>query len=224
MLMRRFSSRFASRPASQPASRSASRASALPAPTPRASRLAPRLLLTAVASVAALAAVPVAAHADTGPTRVPPSPFGSLDGPGDPDAFGGFDGLDGLDGFGGFGGGLRPVDGHGGRGADRLTVSVTDSGTNSDGAHELRCGPDGGTHPDPAAACDRLEEITRDGQDPFAPVPKGANCTMQYGGDATAHITGTWHGRPVDATYKLTNGCEISRWNRMIPVLPATAS
>ncbi|WP_394432553.1 SSI family serine proteinase inhibitor [Streptomyces sp. SGAir0957] len=176
------------------------------------SRLAPRLLLTAVASAAALAAVPAAAHADTGPTRVPPSPFGSLTGPEITDPFGGFGGPGGLGGLGG------------GRGGDRLTVSVTDSGTSADGTSELRCGPDGGTHTDPAAACDRLEELDRSGQDPFAPVPKGTACTMQYGGDATAHVTGVWHGRPVDATYKLTNGCEISRWHRMIPVLPATAS
>jgi hypothetical protein len=45
---------------------------------------------------------------------------------------------------------------------------------------------------------------------------------MQYGGPATARITGTWHGRPVDATYKRTDGCEISRWQGLVPVLPAT--
>ncbi|MGY0025200.1 SSI family serine proteinase inhibitor [Streptomyces sp. YJ-C3] len=151
-------------------------------------RLSSRLLLTA-ASAAALAAVPVSAHADTGPTRMPPPPFGAPDGPG----------------------------------GDHLTVTVADSGNGSDGTRELECGPAGGTHSDPGAACDRLDELAGDGQDPFAPVPKGSLCTMQYGGAATAHITGTWHGRAVDATYKLTDGCEISRWNRLVPVLPATA-
>ena len=154
-------------------------------------RVASRLLLTAAASVAALAAVPVAAHADTGPTRKPPPPFGSLDG----------------------------VAG------DHLTVTVADSGNGSDGTHDLQCGPagpTGGTHPDPAAACERLDELAGNGQDPFAPVPDGTFCTMQYGGTATAHITGTWHGRAIDASYRLTNGCEISRWRQLVPVLPAT--
>lgn len=110
-----------------------------------------------------------------------------------------------------------------GIGPDQLTVTVADSGTGNDGTRELDCAPAGGSHPDPAAACARLDEIAADGRDPFAPVPDGTNCTMQYGGPATAHITGNWHGRPVDATYKLANGCEISRWKQLIPVLPATA-
>ncbi|MFJ8823731.1 SSI family serine proteinase inhibitor [Streptomyces sp. NPDC102467] len=158
--------------------------------SPRLSaRFSARLLLTAAASVTALAAVPAAAHADTGPFRMPPPPFGSPD-----SAYG-----------------------------DHLLVSVAGSGNGSDGTHELECGPAGGTHADPGAACGRLDELAAGDPDPFAPVPKGAYCTMQYGGGATAHITGTWHGRPVDASYKLTNGCEISRWQRMVPVLPATA-
>ncbi|MFI7385346.1 SSI family serine proteinase inhibitor [Streptomyces sp. NPDC049813] len=157
--------------------------------------LSSRLLLTAVASVAAFAAVPGAAHADTGPIRVPPSPFGSLDG---------------------WDGGLGAV------GGDHLTVSVVDAGAGKDGTSELRCDPDGGTHADPAGACRRLGELAGEGQDPFAPVPKGTYCTMQYGGNATAHVTGAWHGHRVDASYKLTDGCEIARWNRMVPVLPTT--
>ncbi|MET9493898.1 SSI family serine proteinase inhibitor [Streptomyces sp. NPDC006552] len=158
--------------------------------------LSSRLLLTAAASVAALTAVPATAHADTGPTRIPPSPYGSLDGWG--------------------GGALGTV------GGDHLTVSVVDAGAGKDGTYDLRCHPDRGTHADPAGACKRLDELADDDQDPFAPVPKGTYCTMQYGGNATAHITGTWHGHRVDSSYKLTDGCEISRWRRMVPVLPAT--
>ncbi|MEU6840827.1 SSI family serine proteinase inhibitor [Streptomyces sp. NPDC046716] len=110
-----------------------------------------------------------------------------------------------------------------GVGRDELTITVADSGNGHDGTSDLRCGPAGGTHEDPGAACATLDRITADGTDPFAPVPDGTNCTMLYGGPATAHITGTWHGRPVDASYKLSNGCEIARWKRMAPVLPATA-
>ncbi|WP_306337316.1 SSI family serine proteinase inhibitor [Streptomyces sp. KL118A] len=107
---------------------------------------------------------------------------------------------------------------------DRLTVTVTDSGGEGDGTYELNCHPTGGTHPNAAEACARLDEVTVWGTDPFAPVPPDSMCTMQYGGPATAHITGTWQGRPVDATYDRSNGCEISRWDGLVPVLPATSA
>ncbi|MFG2434774.1 SSI family serine proteinase inhibitor [Streptomyces sp. NPDC048508] len=104
--------------------------------------------------------------------------------------------------------------------ADRLTVTVQDAGNGADGTYELDCHPAGGSHPRPAEACDLLDGNTTWGKDLFAPVPPTALCTMQYGGPATAHVTGTWAGRPVDARYDRTNGCEISRWNTMVPFLP----
>ncbi|MET8687663.1 SSI family serine proteinase inhibitor [Streptomyces sp. NPDC004732] len=137
-----------------------------------------RLALTAVASVAALSAVPATAQATA--LTAPPT--------------------------------------------DRLTVTVTGSGGAGDGTYELNCHPTGGSHPDAAAACKRLTEVTVWGTDPFAPVPKDSMCTMQYGGPATAHVTGVWQGRPVDATYDRSNGCEISRWDGLVPVLPATSA
>ncbi|WAL96523.1 SSI family serine proteinase inhibitor [Streptomyces sp. Je 1-369] len=143
-----------------------------------------RLVLTAAASVAALSAVPAAAHATADATVVAP--------PSSP--------------------------------SDRLTVKVTGAGGAGDGTYELKCHPTGGTHPDAAKACERLQEVTVWGTDPFAPVPKDSMCTMQYGGPATAHVTGTWQGRPVDATYDRSNGCEISRWDGLVPVLPATSA
>ncbi|MFD6298112.1 SSI family serine proteinase inhibitor [Streptomyces sp. NPDC060235] len=103
---------------------------------------------------------------------------------------------------------------------DRLTVTVQDAGNGADGTYELDCHPAGGSHPRPAEACDLLDGNTTWGKDLFAPVPPNALCTMQYGGPATAHVTGTWAGRPVDARYDRTNGCEISRWNTMVPFLP----
>ncbi|MEU6990697.1 SSI family serine proteinase inhibitor [Streptomyces sp. NPDC046465] len=136
-----------------------------------------RLALTAVASAAALSALPTTAHA-TAPAPTP---------------------------------------------TDRLTVTVADSGGESDGRYVLNCHPTGGTHPNAAEACRRLQEVTVYGKDPFAPVPRDAMCTMQYGGPATAHITGTWQGRPVDARYSRSDGCEIGRWNGLVPVLPATS-
>ncbi|MFB7247861.1 hypothetical protein CW362_39415 [Streptomyces populi] len=106
--------------------------------------------------------------------------------------------------------------------ADRLTVTVHDAGGGADGTFELECHPAGGTHPHAAEACDRLDRMTTWGKDTFAPVPPDSLCTMVYGGPATAHVTGTWAGRPVDARYDRSNGCEISRWNALEPVLPGT--
>lgn len=106
---------------------------------------------------------------------------------------------------------------------DHLTLTVTDSGDPAaDGTFVLTCHPAGGTHPAPQAACDRLDELTTWGTDPFAPVPPDPMCTMQYGGPATAHVTGTWAGRPVDASFRRTDGCEIARWDDFAPVLPTT--
>ncbi|MEV6190855.1 SSI family serine proteinase inhibitor [Streptomyces sp. NPDC051920] len=108
--------------------------------------------------------------------------------------------------------------------SDRLTVTVAGVGGGADGTFELECHPAGGTHPHAAEACDRLDRMTTWGKDTFAPVPPDSMCTMVYGGPATAHVTGTWAGRPVDARYDRSNGCEISRWNALVPVLPGTGS
>ncbi|MEU3981463.1 SSI family serine proteinase inhibitor [Streptomyces sp. NPDC026672] len=103
---------------------------------------------------------------------------------------------------------------------DRLTVTVRHAGVGRDGTYALTCHPASGSHPDAGGACAAVERNTHWGSDPFAPVPDGSVCTMQYGGPATAHVTGVWAGRPVDATYDRANGCEIARWNRMVPLLP----
>ncbi|MFI5522768.1 SSI family serine proteinase inhibitor [Streptomyces platensis] len=108
---------------------------------------------------------------------------------------------------------------------DHLTVTVRGSGSaRTDGTFELYCHPARGNHPHAKEACKKLDGMTRWGRDPFAPVPQGANCTMIYGGPATAHVTGTWAGRPVNADFRRTNGCEISRWSSFEPLLPSTSS
>ncbi|MER5789094.1 SSI family serine proteinase inhibitor [Streptomyces sp. NPDC001980] len=104
--------------------------------------------------------------------------------------------------------------------ADHLTVTVLHAGDGRDGTYELSCHPGAGSHPDVGGACLVLDRNTRWGRDTFAPVAPGTACTMIYGGPATAHVTGTWAGRPVDATYDRSNGCEIGRWDRMVPLLP----
>lgn len=108
---------------------------------------------------------------------------------------------------------------------DHLTVSVKESGDKAyDGTkYELSCHPTGGDHPHAEEACAKLDQATRRDTDAFAPVGADENCTMQYGGPATARVTGNWGGRPVDATFSRDNGCEIDRWNRFEPLLPGTA-
>jgi uncharacterized protein YceK len=44
-------------------------------------------------------------------------------------------------------------------------------------------------------------------------------CTQIYGGPEEATIKGTIRGETVDATFKRTDGCEISRWDRVKALL-----
>ncbi|MFD7815386.1 SSI family serine proteinase inhibitor [Streptomyces sp. NPDC059785] len=173
-------------------------------------RVERRVALAAVASVAALTSATSAACAASG--AVPFAPGDSHAAPGTV-----------LPADGSFSVPLAPPSVPAGGGGDRLRVTVRHAG-DADGTYELACHPDGGDHPDVRGACDRLDRATRWGASPFAPVPEGRVCTMKYGGPATAHITGTWAGRPVDATYDRGDGCRISRWDALVPLLPDLSS
>ncbi|MFJ8360715.1 SSI family serine proteinase inhibitor [Streptomyces sp. NPDC093984] len=119
-----------------------------------------------------------------------------------------------------------PAHAHGQRPAphgDRLLVTVRHTG-GADGVYVLQCHPAGGTHPAAGRACAVLERRTVWGRDPFAPVPPDRHCTLQYGGPATAHVTGRWAGRPVDAWFDRGNGCRIARWDALVPLLPDVRS
>ncbi|MFF5447364.1 SSI family serine proteinase inhibitor [Streptomyces sp. NPDC012888] len=109
---------------------------------------------------------------------------------------------------------------------DRLTVSVERNGASraANGTYSLECDRVGGTHPEARRACARLDEFARAGRNPFDPAPRGETCTHQDGGPAVARITGTWQGEEVDATFRRRNGCEISRWRDLEPVLPSPRS
>jgi hypothetical protein len=108
--------------------------------------------------------------------------------------------------------------------ADHLVITVTDSG-DGDGTYELYCGPAGGQHPEPQEACDALDraQTESDGANPFAPVPQDALCTYMYGGPAVAEVQGTWRGQPVSARFDRSDGCQIARWDRLVPALPRIA-
>lgn len=98
-----------------------------------------------------------------------------------------------------------------------LTISVTDGAETS--VSSLECDPPGGDHPDPRAACRVLAPTA---PDLFAPLPADAVCGQVYGGPQQAQITGSWHGEPVDAAFSLVDSCQISRWEALVPVLPAS--
>lgn len=104
----------------------------------------------------------------------------------------------------------------------RLTVTVSESGNPAaDGVFELECGPAGGSHPEAQRACDLLDEAAESGDNPFVATDRNAMCTQQAGGPAAARVQGTWQGEDVDARFSRANGCEISRWNNLVPVLPS---
>ncbi|GAA0402527.1 hypothetical protein Acor_67900 [Acrocarpospora corrugata] len=71
----------------------------------------------------------------------------------------------------------------------------------------LTCAPDGGTHPNPAAACARLAPALGN---PASIQPKqGVMCIALYD-PVTATATGVWFGRPISYTRTFTNTCWLS--------------
>ncbi|WP_437114848.1 SSI family serine proteinase inhibitor [Streptomyces longispororuber] len=170
---------------------------------PRATA-APRVAATllAAASLVTLAALPAAAHTAS---------------PGAPADRGTRDHLPLLDHLPSQGGVWDHATGR-----DRLTVTFSEGSGTAARTYKLECRSAGGSHPSARAACERLEQLASEGIDPFKPVPRGAMCTQVYGGPQTARVTGTWKGRPVDASFRRTDGCEVGRWNTLVPVLPST--
>jgi hypothetical protein len=73
-----------------------------------------------------------------------------------------------------------------------------------------------GDLPDAEAVCVHLDGL----DEPFAPLPADVMCTEQYGGPQTAHVTGVWRGEPVDLELSRVNGCTITQWDRLGPLLP----
>lgn len=70
-----------------------------------------------------------------------------------------------------------------------------------------------------SAACAALDGIDAE---VLAPVAPGRACSLQFGGPETVRITGTLRGEPVDASFDRTNGCEISRYEKIEALLVAS--
>jgi hypothetical protein len=96
-----------------------------------------------------------------------------------------------------------------------LKITVWPHGKN--GVHTtwtVRCGPPGGTHPNPTAACRAL----RRHPGALRPVPRNRACTQQWDGPQIALARGTFRGHRVRSWFNRTNGCEIDRWNALAPI------
>ena len=105
-----------------------------------------------------------------------------------------------------------------GRGAStgaetRLEIAVTGGGT--DERWTLTCGPEGGDHPDPEAACAAIAEHA----DALDPLAGDVACTQLYGGPQEADVEGTIAGEQYRGSFNRRNGCEIARWEQLQPLL-----
>lgn len=72
---------------------------------------------------------------------------------------------------------------------------------------------------DAAAACDAVDEAKDRLLTLSDPDREPEMCTEIYGGPDKATITGTIDGEPVDAEVSRHNGCGISDWDRLVPLL-----
>jgi hypothetical protein len=70
-----------------------------------------------------------------------------------------------------------------------------------------------GTHPNKEKIC---AAVFRYGAALFAPTPQGIACSMIYGGDEKATVSGTLNSKKIVASFSKVNGCESSRWNKAI--------
>ncbi|TQN28645.1 subtilisin inhibitor-like [Haloactinospora alba] len=97
----------------------------------------------------------------------------------------------------------------------RLTITVT-GGDRSGAEWTLTCGPAGGDHPDSAAACEELAELSPEA---FAEVPEDQPCTHIHGGPEAAEVSGTMDGTEIDTEFNKSGGCEMERYENLGPVL-----
>ena len=100
-----------------------------------------------------------------------------------------------------------------------LSITVGD-GSGATSTLTLTCLPAGGNHPDPDAACTALAAAW---PEQFEPPATDVACTEIYGGPETATVTGTIDGRPVNASFSRTNGCQIHRWDALSALLAVSA-
>ncbi|MGJ0386625.1 SSI family serine proteinase inhibitor [Paenarthrobacter nicotinovorans] len=102
-----------------------------------------------------------------------------------------------------------------GRGDAELSITLLETPEAAPKTFTLVC--TGGTpaaesnHPSAAEACTAI----KNNPSMLSPAPPRADraCTMQYGGPATAKVTGAVDGKEVVAAFNRTDGCQIGMWD-----------
>ncbi|MFJ6537794.1 SSI family serine proteinase inhibitor [Paenarthrobacter sp. NPDC091711] len=108
-----------------------------------------------------------------------------------------------------------------GAGNAELSITLLETAEASPQTFTLVC--TGGTpaaeskHPSAAEACSALKNSPT----LLSPAPTRTDqaCTMQYGGPATAKVTGSVDGKEVSASFNRTDGCQIALWDAAKSVL-----
>ncbi|GAA0980609.1 SSI family serine proteinase inhibitor [Nocardiopsis tropica] len=85
-----------------------------------------------------------------------------------------------------------------------------------EGTWTLTCAPAGGDHPDPEAACARIDEV---GAEPFVLDTSDMMCTMIMGGPEVVRVTGHVEDTEVDTEFNKVGGCEVDRFESVDTVL-----
>lgn len=100
-----------------------------------------------------------------------------------------------------------------------LSISIRADGKTESAFYTLKCSGSAAEktseHPQPSEACELLAKSPQI----LDPAPANQMCTEQYGGPATALVTGTRDGKEVRREFNLKNGCGISDWNNALPLL-----
>jgi hypothetical protein len=86
--------------------------------------------------------------------------------------------------------------------ASELSLAIH-PGSGNAAAVSLLCQPSGGTHPDPAGACNTLSMVDGD----FDKVPHESTLCPDIYAPVTATASGHWRNRPVEYTHTYANSC-----------------
>ncbi|GAA5225756.1 hypothetical protein [Paeniglutamicibacter antarcticus] len=95
-----------------------------------------------------------------------------------------------------------------------LQVSILADGTSESDHYSLQCNGaqalETSVHPNAGEACALVEKepqvLAQSKPDPTIA------CTLQSGGPAVARVSGTLHGKAVERSFDLVNGCAIAQW------------
>lgn len=114
-----------------------------------------------------------------------------------------------------------PTSGSPGQGNAELSITLRETPEAAAKTFTLVCA-DGkpaaeSKHPSPAEACATIKNSPAI----LSPAPPRTDqaCTMQYGGPATAKVTGAVDGKEVTAAFSLTDGCQIAMWDAAKSIL-----